>query len=30
LVGESPADTLAQYYLRRPLNGESGTRIEMA
>jgi len=30
LVGESPADTLAQYHLRRLLNGESGTRIEMA
>jgi adenylate cyclase len=30
LVGESPADTLAQYHLWRPLNGESGTRIEMA
>ena len=30
LVGESPADALAQYHLRRLLNGESGTRIEMA
>ena len=29
LVGESPADALAQYHLRRLLNGESGTRIEM-
>jgi adenylate cyclase len=30
LVGESPADALAQYHLRRLLNGESGTLIEMA
>ena len=30
LVGESPADALAQYHLRRLLNGGSGTRIEMA
>jgi adenylate cyclase len=30
LVGESPTDALAQYHLRRLLNGESGTRIEMA
>ena len=30
LVGECPADALAQYHLRRLLNGGSGTRIEMA
>ena len=30
LVGESPADALAQYHLRRLLNGGTGTRIEMA
>jgi adenylate cyclase len=30
LVSESPADALAQYHLRRLLNGGSGTRIEMA
>jgi adenylate cyclase len=30
LVGESPADSLAQYHLRRLLNGGTGTRIEMA
>ena len=30
LVGGCPADALAQYHLRRLLNGGSGTRIEMA
>jgi adenylate cyclase len=30
LVGECPADALAQYHLRRLLNGGAGTRIEMA
>ena len=30
LVGERPADALAQYHLRRLLNGGRGTRIEMA
>ena len=30
LVGESPADALAQYHLRRLLNGGTGPRIEMA
>jgi adenylate cyclase len=30
LVGERPADALAQYHLRRLLNGGTGTRIEMA
>jgi adenylate cyclase len=30
LVGECPAVALAQYHLRRLLNGGSGTRIEMA
>ena len=29
LVGERPADALAQYHLRRLLNGGTGTRIEM-
>jgi hypothetical protein len=29
LVGECPADALAQYHLRRLLNGGTGTRIEM-
>jgi adenylate cyclase len=30
LVGASPVDALAQYHLRRMLNGGTGTRIEMA
>ena len=30
LVSECPADALAQYHLRRLLNGGAGTRIEMA
>ncbi len=30
LVGERPADALAQYHLKRLLNGGAGTRIEMA
>jgi adenylate cyclase len=30
LVGECPNDALAQYHLRRLLNGGAGTRIEMA
>jgi adenylate cyclase len=30
LVGECPADALAQYHLRRLLNGGAGTRIEMS
>jgi hypothetical protein len=30
LVGESPVDALAQYHLRRLLNGGTGTRIETA
>jgi adenylate cyclase len=30
LVAERPADALAQYHLRRLLNGGTGTRIEMA
>jgi adenylate cyclase len=29
LVGERPTDALAQYHLRRLLNGGTGTRIEM-
>ena len=30
LVGARPADTLAQYHLKRLLNGAAGARIEMA
>ncbi len=30
LIGERPADALAQYHLKRLLNGGVGTRIEMA
>jgi adenylate cyclase len=30
LVGVRPADALAQYHLKRLLNGAIGTRIEMA
>ena len=30
LIGECPADALAQYHLKRLLNGGAGTRIEMA
>jgi adenylate cyclase len=29
LIGEQPADALAQYHLKRMLNGGAGTRIEM-
>ncbi len=29
LIGERPADALAQYHLKRLLNGGAGTRIEM-
>ena len=30
LIGERPDDPLAQYHLKRLLNGGAGTRIEMA
>ena len=30
LIGERPGDALAQYHLKRLLNGGAGTRIEMA
>jgi hypothetical protein len=30
LIGERPGDALAQYHLKRLLNGCVGTRIEMA
>ncbi len=30
LIGERPRDALAQYHLKRLLNGGAGTRIEMA
>jgi adenylate cyclase len=30
LIGERPEDALAQYHLKRLLNGGVGTRIEMA
>jgi adenylate cyclase len=30
LIGERPNDPLAQYHLKRLLNGQSGVRIEMA
>ena len=30
LVGAQPGDALAQYHLKRLLNGGHGTRIEMA
>ncbi len=29
LIGEQPGDALAQYHLKRLLNGAAGTRIEM-
>ena len=30
LIGARPADALAQFHLKRLLNGGSGTRLEMA